>query len=62
MICMIFVKHGIENNKSKRYSYLEKENEPNMFRPIDAHVVDRELQRTLHACSERKAFCPVASH
>ena len=63
MSCMIFIKHGRENNKSKRYSYLEKENEPNTFRPIDAHVVDRAAAYA--ACMQRTESvlprsCPLA--
>ena len=51
------------DDKTKRYFYLEKEHEPNTFRPIDVHVVDRAAAYA--ACMQRTESilprsCPLA--
>ena len=70
MVCMIFLQHEHKTRKSKRYSYLEKENEGKTFHPVDAHVVDSAAcivdstaayVRT-QRCNERKTFCPIDAH
>ena len=63
MVCMSFLQHEHKTRKSKRYSYLEKENEGKTFHPVDAHVVDSTAAyvRT-QRCNERKTFCPIDAH